>query len=420
MPMPVRSLPVVQNWDCGGCADCCQSYHIPVTDAERARIEGQGWGDDPDLKDTPFFARDKHLKGYRLNHRPDGKCVFLGADNRCKIHGKHGPAAKPRACRIYPFVLVPAGDHWRVGLRYACPAATANAGKPMSQHAVAAKEYAALLEAEGSGPPADAPPTELVPGQSVPWPDLVRFVQAISNILGETAGSIEHRLRRVIALAGLCRKSRFEAVQGSRLKEFLEIVSAALDEDVVEKPEDIPPPGWVGRMIFRQTAAVYCRKDWGPSAGEAVRSRWTRIKAAWRFAVGRGRVPRLHGLIPGTTFAAAERPAGPLSKQSDALLTRYYRVKVESMQFCGPTNFGRRFWDGLDALILTFPVLMWLSRVLSAGGAMSRDEAVAQAVRVVDDNFGYNPLLGAGRQAWAVHTLSERGELARLVAWYGR
>ena len=58
-----------------------------------------------------------------LNHRADGGCVFLGADNLCRIHGKFGSAAKPLACRIYPFLLVPAGDHWNLGLRLACPSA---------------------------------------------------------------------------------------------------------------------------------------------------------------------------------------------------------------------------------------------------------------------------------------------------------
>ena len=38
MPMPVRSLPVVQNWDCGGCGECCRSYHVRVSDAERASL----------------------------------------------------------------------------------------------------------------------------------------------------------------------------------------------------------------------------------------------------------------------------------------------------------------------------------------------------------------------------------------------
>src|SRR5207253_4874543 len=57
-------------------------------------------------------------------------------------------------------------------------------------------------------------------------------------------------------------------------------------------------------------------------------------------------VPKLHARIPEVTFEQAEQPAGPLSKDADALLTRYYRLKVESLQFCGPTNFDLPVWDG--------------------------------------------------------------------------
>src|SRR5207253_9263023 len=112
-------------------------------------------------------------------------------------------------------------------------------------------------------------------------------------------------------------------------------------------------------------------------------------------------VPKLHARIPEVTFEQAEQPAGPLSKDADALLTRYYRLKVESLQFCGPTNFDLSFWDGLKALALTFPAVLWLARVLAAGGRPP-DDAVRQAVRVVDDNFGFNKLLGQTRQTVAL------------------
>ena len=39
---------------------------------------------------------------------------------------------------------------------------------------------------------------------------------------------------------------------------------------------------------------------------------------------------------------------------------------------------------------------------------------------MVDDNFGFNKLLGLGRQKFALRLLANRGELPRLVAWYGR
>ncbi|HET6575895.1 MAG TPA: YkgJ family cysteine cluster protein [Fimbriiglobus sp.] len=434
MPMPVKSLPVLQRWDCRGCGDCCKTYHVRVSDAERARLAAMDWRADPDMTGVDPVVWDKHLGDYRLNHTADGTCVFYGPDGRCRIHAKFGAAAKPMACRIYPFALAPAGDHWRVGIRFACPSAAANAGRPLPDHATDLREYAGLLEADAECSPlapragsedrsrserTTVPPPELKPGQAVGWPDLLRFVKVIGDVLAEPGTPIDYRLRKVIALASLCRRSRFETVTGPRLKEFLEVVTAALDDDVVARAEDVPPPGWVGRTIFRQALMVYCRHDHGPTSGIARTGRLTRFKSAWRFARGTGAVPKLHGLLPATTFAAAERPAGPLSKESDALLTRYYRVKVESLQFCGAVNFHRTFWDGLDSLLLTFPAILWLGRVLTTADR-PRDKAVGLAVRIVDDHFGFNKLLGSGRQLWATRILADRGELAKLIAWYAR
>ena len=121
--------------------------------------------------------------------------------------------------------------------------------------------------------------------------------------------------------------------------------------------------------------------------------------------------------MPETTFEAVEQPAGELSAASDELLTRYYRVKVESLHFVGPTNFNATFWDGLESLLLTYPAVQWLSRAFAD---RSRDEAVNQALRIVDDNFGYNRLLGLRRQKLSTRILAGRGELARLIAWYSR
>jgi lysine-N-methylase len=418
MPLPVKSLPVLQNWDCHGCGDCCKTYHVRVSEAEKAKIEAQDWSADPELKGLAPIVWDRKDRAYRLNHTADGSCVFLMADNRCRIHAKLGPEAKPVACRIYPFALVPAGDHWRVGIRFACPSAAANRGKPVADKADELRDYAALFEADVGTPPKDPPP--LQPGQSVSWPDLLRFVRALLDEIDDTSTAIDHRLRKIVALSALCKKSSFEKVSGARLGEFLDVVAGAVADDVPLYPKDVPEPGWVGRTIFRQVVAVYTRKDNGPNAGIARTSRLTRIKAAWRFALGVGPIPRLHGLMPDTTFEAAEEPAGPLSANSDALLTRYYHIKIESLQFCGPNNFHRPFWVGLDSLLLTFPAILWLARVLTVEGVRTRDEAVELAVRIVDDSFGFNKLLGSGRQAWATQALADRGELDRLIAWYAR
>jgi lysine-N-methylase len=424
MSMPVRSLPVVQNWDCGGCAECCRRYSIPVEPEERRRIESQGWEKEPDFQNVPLFVREKD-GSWRLNSRPDGACVFLGADNRCRIHAQFGSAAKPLACRIYPFMLVPAGDHWRLGLRLACPAAAASEGRPLADHAGEVREYAELLEAGNGAAAINAPPTPLQAGQVVPWGDVLRIATAVSRLLGDTSMPLERRWRTVLALAATGRSLVLDgggdpkkAVTGGRLSELLHVLGTGLAEEIPATAE-VPPPSWTGRSVFRPMVALYVRKDTGVEKGTAQRGPVSRVLAALRFARGKGSIPKLHGMIPDVTFAAAEQPAGPLSAEADALLTRYYRLKVESLQFCGPTNFDLPVWDGLESLALTFPAILWLSRVLTAGGR-PRDESVRQAVRIVDDNFGFNKLLGQSRQKVALRLLAKNGELPKLVAWYAR
>ena len=427
MPLPVRSLTVLQNWDCAGCSACCRQYHVPVTAEERARIEAMGWEKEPDLAGVPLFVRAARFSSeYRLNHRPDGACVFLGADNRCRIHAKFGSAAKPLACRIYPYLLVPAGDHWNLGLRFACPSAAENRGQPLAEHLSEARQYAALLEADVGPALADRPAPPLQKSQPVSWSDLSRIITAVSKVLANADDAVERRWRKVLFLVSMLRKSRFDgggqadkAVTGGRLSELLHILSLASEDEAPASPAEVPAPGWVGRMLFRPLVALYARKDSGVERGPAQMSAFGRFFAATQFARGKGSVPRVHGAIGTATFAEAEKPLPALSEHATSLLTRWSRVKVESGQFCGPTNFNLPVWDGLESLASAFAAVMWLARVLAAGGR-SVDEAVTLAVRMVDDNFGFNPLLGSARQKFALRLLGARGELTKLVAWYGK
>ncbi len=419
MPWPVKHLPVIQNWDCHGCGQCCQEYEVIVTDAERERIAAQGWVGDPAIPDGPLFVRSgpRRRGMYRLAAKADNTCIFLKDDGRCRIHEKFGSEAKPLACRIYPFVLVPAGDHWRVGMRYACPSAVDNLGRPIKASLADLREYGkALEESEGVNERSALPPP-LQGRRHVVWADLERFTDAILALLARPDSPLEYRLRLVLALATLCRQASFEKVTGTRLSEFLNLVSQSLIGEVEQNPERIGRPEWVGRILFRQVAALYGRRDTGPRAGVSSQGRLALLRAAIRFARGSGPVPRVHGLLPETTFEKLEEPAGPLPLAAEAMLSRYYRVKVESHQFFGPTNFRASYWDGLESLLLTFPVISWLSRAFTD---RSREDAYHLAVRIVDDNFGHNRLLGMQRQRWATRVLASRGELMKLIAWYGQ
>src|SRR5437016_1823390 len=102
MPLPVRSLTVLQNWDCHSCTDCCREYRVNVTDEEKARIEALDWSDDPAMTGVKLFARNGgwFTASYRLNQTIDKGCVFLNPQGGCRIHAKFGPDAKPLACRM--------------------------------------------------------------------------------------------------------------------------------------------------------------------------------------------------------------------------------------------------------------------------------------------------------------------------------
>ena len=55
-----------------------------------------------------------------------------------------------------------------------------------------------------------------------------------------------------------------------------------------------------------------------------------------------------------------------------------------------------------------------------AAGGVNRMEAITKGLRMVDENFGYSKFLAGGRPLWSTRTMAERGEIAKLIAWYGR
>src|SRR5262249_20494451 len=267
MSLPIHHLPVLQNWDCHVCGTCCKEYQATLSKEEKERIDAQDWDPDKDLggltpfkRVGPFWARS-----YQLNHRPDGSCVFLSEQGRCRIHERFGYETKPLPCRMFPFVLVPQGDHWGVSVRYACPSAAANKGRPLPKHDKELRAFAdALAERVGLTPQPDGSlvrPPPLHSGQRVDWPDIQRFVKALLNLLENRQDRMERRLRKCLALANLCRQSKFDQIKGERLDEFLQILAQSVDAEVPPDLAAVPPPSWVGRVLFRQALAIYTRKD---------------------------------------------------------------------------------------------------------------------------------------------------------------
>jgi lysine-N-methylase len=420
--LPLLELPILkQNWDCHATGTCCQEYRIALTEEEYRRITVQSWNIAQDLDGYAPMRRAGWLRRrYVLNHRPNGDCVFLSPQGRCRIHERHGYEAKPLACRLFPFVPVPVADHWRVSLRFSCPSAAASQGRPLAEHSALLEELVArLTEREQLHPDASGylvEPPALIADQRLDWSELLSLVDHLVALLGDRRDSLEHRWRHCLALIDMLRQTRLDRLSRKDREQTLAILTTAAGQ-IPRDPHHVPAPSALGRVLFRLSAALCTRKDRGPNRGPASRSWLVLVRGVLRFARGRGAVPRFNGLLPEATFAQAEESLGPLNPAAQEVLERYYAIKVGSLQYCGAAAFGLPFWEGLEALAMTLPLTLWLMRLFRD---LPQEKATIRALVILDDHFGFNPLLASRRLRWAWQTLARRGELARLIAWYSR
>jgi len=407
----------MQNWDCHSCTDCCRIEAV-ITDEEKHRIEALDLADDPEVAPKPWFKPvGRGSKNWRLTHRPDGGCVFLTSGNRCRLQERFGADAKPFVCRLFPFVLIPAGDHWRVGMRFSCPSAAANLGRPVADAEKDLVHLSRLLEHHVGRSAESAPPPLVQAGEQLSWPDLCRVVQVLLEIVQDRRDRLERRLRKCLAVARVCSKTKLDRLQGDRLSKYLQAVRNGVEAEVPRAAVDLPPPDrLLGRLLFRALLRIFASRDRDVYGASSIRRRLGRVLAAWRFVRGRGPVPRVNEFLPETSFEEVERSSG-MPPEVDETLERYYVVKLNSLQFCGPPNFGLPLWNGLESLVLTLPMILWLGRALSGPSPV---KAVQQAIQLVDDHFGGNPMLGFPHIQFLVRTLAEHGELEKLVAWYSR
>ncbi len=423
MSLPIRHLPVLQNWDCHLCGQCCKEYLVTITAEEKKRIESQGWQDEPGYQGVSLFRRrgSPWKRTWQLNHRADGSCVFLSTDGRCKIHERFGYQAKPLPCRVFPFILIPAGDHWRVGIRYACPSAAANLGKGIEKHESSLREFAdELVQREKIGIKDghfDLPLPSITAWQTMPWADVLLFVKVLLKLMADRRDPVERRWRKCLALSALARQARYDKVTSGKLTEFLEILATGIDADVPRDLASMPPPSGIGRVLFRMILAIFTRKDQGPLRGTSARGRLALFRAAVGFVRGKGNVPRLHAWLPERTFAAVEATPTRKSDETEQILERYYTVKIGSLQFPGAPFFRYSLLAGLNALALTYPMIQFLARMFHE---LPPTEALTKAISIVDDHFGFNKVLGSARCRLSYHILGSRGETERLIAWYSR
>lgn len=406
--------PGFQSYDCTGCGDCCRGrFAILIGEDDKDRIVTQNWSaDELELKGKPLFVR--RGDEYQLAHRPDGSCIFLQDDGLCRIHAKFGEPAKPLACRLYPFRLIPVGDKIRVDVRFDCPATASNHGRPIEQHRADLQKLLkdAVPEAALAMP---APPLH---GRiEIGWAQLCRITEAFERVLLDVSFDITRRVVACVDLVDLIRQVDLAKVPERSLGDFLDEAVGHVQHGVADADLERVEP--IGReaAAFRQIVGVYGRIDQVGERANPVQ----RLSTSIRMLTGKGTLPPLRPELSKVGFADIENMRGGLSGDSAAAAERYLHTHLSSMSFFGPSFYNRTYLEGLGALLLTYPLTCWFARAYALSDSLNslNRECVERALMIVDHQHGITPILAMPTERVRMGILTERSILRSLVVWYG-
>ncbi len=438
MARPGVILPILQNWSCHNCGGCCREHQIVITSEEKKRIDKQRWKTtDGVVDDRPLIVA--HGDRFRLNHQADGACVFLDEKGLCRIHAKFGEAAKPLACRAYPYAVHPSGNSVTVSLRFSCPSVVQNLGEPVAQQRKTLEAHA--HEIVPSSYTAPTAPRFSTDQQLLTWPDVTLLLAFIERGLSVGKASFATRLLRVSGWLDLLEQTPGDSMRGDQLGRLL----PALHETSVRAfPDDAAPllkPSSIARTMFRQFVAQLLRHDTELTARGGLMSRLRLLSDGVRFTLGRGRVPEMAdpisvrvavsrasaksmdsstGSTAMPTFSQLESEFGGRNEEFDELFVRYFRVKLQGLHFCGAAFYDMSFIDGFRNLALMYPATLWVARMRAARDGRNTVALpdVQAALATVDHNFGYSPALGMAGSKKRIQQLAKMQQINALCSWY--
>ncbi|HVJ81933.1 MAG TPA: YkgJ family cysteine cluster protein, partial [Planctomycetia bacterium] len=306
--MVFRTLPLLERWDCHTCGVCCRGHTVLLDDEDLAKLRSQRWEDRPEFAGITVIRRlGMFSRQQVVAQRPDGACVFLMDDNRCRIHAEFGEPAKPWACRMFPYQVLPVDGEVRVTMRRTCPSAAANRGRPLSAQLESVRELAP--KALPDRPP---PPPEITSGRRRDWRATRALTDRLESLLGDETRPLVLRLLRGVRLIQAVAEARTRKLDDDGWERFLRLVEKAAEEEAQKFLLERKEPSGAGKLVFRQAAAEYVR--FHPNMGDrpSLFARAGLLAAAVRIAVGRGKLPRIHPDFPEATFADLEQPTGAL------------------------------------------------------------------------------------------------------------
>ena len=415
MSVPIKTLPIIERWDCASCGNCCRGSIIPLSDADLQRLSDQRWEDHTDFENALTVVRSGWFsKRPLLAQRADGSCVFLTSDNRCRIHAEHGAAAKPLVCQMYPLQLVPQENRAILTLRRSCPSAAADQGAELQQHLGFVKKMAEqgkLLDKAVRAP-------AITRRYRSTWTEALTVARAIERLMTDDRYPLVRRLVHGVRFCALLEQCKLKRLEETQLPELMEILEDGCRQEAGELFRDRQAPRGATATLFRQSAAEYLRLHSGYRVTDSWRERWRLARAAIAMARGRGTAPEIHAALPTVTFEALEQPLGHLSPEVQQPFVRLYEANASSLQYAIAARPGWSMVESFRALALAYPIALWILRWCTHDRSPTHEDAI-ELVTIMDRGQGHEPLSGSQHRR-RVSMIARSGELERMIVWYAR
>ncbi|MCA9122504.1 MAG: YkgJ family cysteine cluster protein [Planctomycetaceae bacterium] len=415
MSVPIKTLPILERWECASCGNCCRGSVIPLSDADMERLKQQRWEEHPDFESVRTVTnRGWFDKRAQLAQRPDGSCVFLTPDNRCRIHAEFGEAAKPLVCQMYPLQLVPQEKRVILTLRRSCPSAAADRGAELQKrlsHVTQLAERGRLLDIAIRAPSI----TRRYRGS---WTEALTVARAIERLLVDERFPLVRRLVHGVRFCDLVEQCKWRRLVEKQLPELMTLLEDACHQDVSDLFAKRQPPQGAVATLFRQAAAEYLRLHSSYRVTDSWHERWRLARAALAIARGRGRAPLLHPSFPEVTFEALEEPLGHLTPEVQRPFVRLYEANARSLQYVVAARPGWSIVESFRAFALAYPVALWIMR-WSANNRSPTNEDAIEMVTIMDRGQGHEPLAGSQHRR-RVATIARTSQLEKMIVWYAQ
>jgi lysine-N-methylase len=215
-------------------------------------------------------------------------------------------------------------------------------------------------------------------------------------------------------------RATFEKIRGERIDELIDTLELAAPLETAQTLDQVGEPSSLAKTQFRLIVAQNAVRDVQEERG--IGYRLGKALSGFRLARGKGRTPAMQKDLGRVAFAELEETFAGEDEEIDALWERYFEMKLSGMGFCGLGCYGWDVVEGFLNLVMLYPVTMYIARWVALGReADSVDVSdVQRALGIVDPHHGRSPVMGMGNFRRRVKWLAERGEIGKLVAWYGR